>query len=45
MTNRPEVLLISDNPTVVLETGRDGKFAAKSNAWEENRVLLEGAKS
>lgn len=22
--------------------GRDGKFSAKSNAWEENKVILEG---
>jgi hypothetical protein len=22
--------------------GRDGKFSAKSNAWEEDKVILEG---
>jgi hypothetical protein len=31
---RPEILLISENKTVLLEMGRDGKFSAKSNAWE-----------
>jgi hypothetical protein len=26
----------------VLELGLKGKFAAKSTAWDENRVFLEG---
>ena len=39
---RPEILLITENKTVILEMGRDGKFSAKSNAWEENKVVLEG---
>jgi len=30
---RPEILLTTDNKTVLLEMGRDGKFSAKSNAW------------
>jgi hypothetical protein len=37
-----EILLITDNKTVLLELGREGKFSAKSSAWEENKVLLEG---
>ena len=39
---RPEILLITENKTVILEMGRDGKFSAKSNAWEENKVMLPG---
>ena len=27
---------------MLLEMGRDGKFSAKSNAWEDNKVVLEG---
>ena len=26
----------------MLELGLEGKFAAKSTAWDENRVFLEG---
>ena len=26
----------------ILEMGRDGKFSAKSNAWEENKVIPKG---
>jgi hypothetical protein len=29
---------------VVLELGLEGKFAAKSTGWDENRVFLEGDK-
>jgi len=42
MEQRPEILLITDNETVLLEMGRDCKFAAKSNAWEENKLVPEG---
>jgi hypothetical protein len=35
-------LLITENKTVLLDLGCDGKFVAKSNAWEENKVVLEG---
>ena len=42
MAYRPEVLLIAENKTVLLEMGRDCKFSAKSNAWEENKVVPEG---
>ena len=38
----PEILLIADNKTVLLEMGSDRKFSAKSAAWEENKVVLEG---
>ena len=34
---RPEILLITDNKTVLLELGHDGKFSAKSQAWEETK--------
>jgi hypothetical protein len=39
---RPEILLITDNKTVLLELGHDGKFSAKSASWEENKVILPG---
>ena len=42
MADRPETLLITDDKTLVLEMGRAGKFSAKSSAWEENKVILEG---
>ena len=42
MAARPETLLITDDKKVVLELGSDGKFSAKSTAWEENKVFLEG---
>lgn len=42
MANRVETLLVADNKTVVLELGRNGKYSAKSNSWEDNKVLLEG---
>ena len=42
MADCPEILLITDNKTVLLELGNDGKFSAKSAAWEENKVLLPG---
>ena len=29
---------------MVLELGLEGKFAAKSTGWDENRVFLEGDK-
>ena len=42
MADRPEILLITENKTVLLELGHDGKFSAKSTGWEENRVFLQG---
>jgi hypothetical protein len=42
MADRSEILLITENKTVILEMESDGKFSAKSNAWEENKVVLEG---
>ena len=42
MADRPEILLIAENKTVPLEMGRDCKFSAKPNAWEENKVVPEG---
>jgi hypothetical protein len=38
----PQIILKTDERNAVLELGRDGKFAAKSNGWDENRVFLEG---
>jgi hypothetical protein len=37
-----ETLLRSITKVVVLELGREGKFVAKSGAWEDNRVMLKG---
>ena len=42
VAQRPEVLLATDNKTVLLSLERDGKFSAKSAAWEENKVMLPG---
>ena len=39
---RPEILLVTEAKTVHLEMGSDGKFSAKSAAWEENKVMLPG---
>jgi hypothetical protein len=39
---KPEVILKTDRRAVYLELGLKGKFAAKSGAWDENRVFLEG---
>ena len=41
MADRPEILLITENKAVLVEMGRNGKFSAKSNAWEDNKVTLE----
>ena len=42
---RPEILLITENKIVLLEKGRDGKFSAKSNAWEETKWSSRARKS
>jgi hypothetical protein len=39
-----QIILKTDERTIVLELGLGGKFAAKSSGWDENRVLLEGDK-
>jgi len=38
----PEVILKTDQRTVILELGTGGKFSAKSSGWDENKVFLEG---
>jgi RecA-family ATPase len=40
----PQIILKTDERKVVLELGLGGKFSAKSTAWDENRVFLEGDK-
>jgi hypothetical protein len=35
-------LLIGDDKHDLLEIGRNGKFCAKQNSGEENRVILQG---
>jgi hypothetical protein len=45
MTGRkPEIILKTDERNIVIELGRDEKFAAKSSGWDENKVILEGDK-
>jgi hypothetical protein len=39
-----QIILKTDERTIVLELGLQGKFAAKSIGWDENRVFLEGDK-
>jgi len=38
----PQIILRTDERKIVLELGLEGKFAAKSTGWDENRVFLEG---
>jgi hypothetical protein len=40
----PEIILKTDERSIVFEPGLGGKFSAKSTAWDENRVFLEGDK-
>ena len=40
----PQTILKTDERKMVLELGLEGKFAAKSSGWDENRVFLEGDK-
>jgi hypothetical protein len=37
----PEVILKTGQPTFVLVLGLEGKFSAKSRAWEENKIFPE----
>ena len=37
-----ETILKTDQRTLLLELGRQGRFTAKSSGWDENRVFLEG---
>ena len=38
----PQIILNTDQRTVLLEMGPDGKFQAKSSECDENRTFLEG---
>jgi hypothetical protein len=38
------IILKTDERKIHLELGLEGKFAAKSTGWDENRVFLEGDK-
>jgi hypothetical protein len=40
----PQIILKTDERSTVLELSCEGKFAAKSTCWDENRVFLEGDK-
>jgi hypothetical protein len=40
----PQIILKTDERSIVFEPGLGGKFSAKSTAWDENRVFLEGDK-
>ena len=40
----PQTILKTDKRSIHLELPREGKFAAKSSGWDENRVFLEGDK-
>jgi hypothetical protein len=39
---KPQILLKTDQRTLVLELGLQGKFQAKATSWDENMVFLEG---
>jgi hypothetical protein len=36
-----QIILSTDQRTVLLELGLGGKFQAKSSGWDENRTFLE----
>jgi hypothetical protein len=38
----PQIILKTDERTVLLELVLGGKFQAKSSGWDENRTSLEG---
>ena len=38
----PQIILKTDERKIALELDLEGKFAAKSRGWDENRVFLEG---
>jgi hypothetical protein len=38
----PQIILNTDQRTVLLELGLGGKFQEKSSGWDENRTFLEG---
>jgi hypothetical protein len=40
----PQTILKTDDRNIILELGLQGKFAAKSTGWDENRIFLEGNK-
>ena len=42
MADHPGVCSSPRTRPFLLEMGRDGKFSAKSSAWEDNKVVLEG---
>ena len=37
-----QIILKTDQRTVLLEMGLSGKFQAKSSGWDENRTFIEG---
>jgi hypothetical protein len=37
-----QIILKTDQRTVLLEMGLGGKFQAKSSGWDENRTSFEG---
>ena len=41
----PQIILKTEERSIHLELGRDGKFAAKSSGWDENRVSLRATSS
>ena len=38
----PQIILKTDERTIVLKLGLEGKLSAKSSGWDEDRVFLEG---
>jgi hypothetical protein len=37
-----QIILKTEQRTLLLELGLSGKFQAKSSGWDENRTFLEG---
>jgi hypothetical protein len=39
-----QIILKTEERNLLLESGRDGKFVAKTVGWDENRLFLHGDK-
>jgi hypothetical protein len=39
-----QIILKTDQRTLILELGLGGKFQTRSSGWDENRIFFEGVK-
>ena len=40
--NERTVILKADDPTIILNLGRDGKLQARTSSWEDPKVFRDG---